>query len=60
MGRVSTAGEGLHELLVLITGVMTVRPQVHPLHENVGDILPSRLVKNLVLERLQNNYFTLG
>ena len=53
MGRVSTAGEGLHELLVVVTGVVPVQPQVGPLHEDIWHILPSGLVKNLVLESLQ-------
>ena len=52
MGRVSTAGEGLHELLVVVTGVVSVQPEVGPLHEDVGDILASRLVKDGLLESL--------
>jgi hypothetical protein len=50
--RVPTDWEGAQELLIVIAGVVPVQPEVGPLHEYVGDILASRLVKDGLLEGL--------
>ena len=57
MRRISTAYEGSHELVVVVTGVVSIQPEVGPLHEDVGDILASGLVKNVVLECLKKKKF---
>ena len=56
LGRVvAVAGEGVYEVLVVVTGVMPVQPEVGPLHEDVGHVLPCRLVKNLRLQSLKTS-----
>ena len=36
VGNVAVVGETVHELLVAVTGVVSVQPEVGPLHEDVG------------------------
>ena len=56
LGRVvAIAGEGVYKVVVLVTGVVPVQPEVGPLHEDVGHVLPCRLVENLRLQSLKTS-----
>ena len=45
--EVAVQGEGVDELLIAVTGVVSVQSEVCPLHEDVGHKRTSRLVKHV-------------
>ena len=47
VGEVAVPGEGVDEVLVAVTGVVSVQPEVGPLHEDVGDELACRPVQDV-------------
>ena len=55
VGVVAVVGEGVHEVLVAVAGVVTVESEVGPLHEDVGDKLPGGSVQNVRRQGLAVN-----
>ena len=50
--EVAVLCEGVDEVLVAVTGVVSIQPEVGPLHEDVGDELPSGPVQDVGGESL--------